>query len=218
MLVLAGKKVSSHSLHLFRSYKWRTLAGGLLVCFCYFTVEIPLTKNIFTIIVSHFGVGAAVFTAPDPTLAPSKTFRRLRLRLRAKCVASDDSPPAPTSSSGSSSASLVPIFVSTPNSYRGRQWDPRSAVNFYHEIWLEGCIGPMTHFIGRPSGILPCVEDHVPKLVWPMPVICGVVGVASNDKRTKCWCGTSEVGVAAATPAIRRSPAMDFANKKVRYE
>ena len=130
------------------------------------------------------------------------------------------SPPAPASGSGSSSASLVPILVSTPNSYRGRQWDPRSTVNFYHDIRLEGCIGLIMHFIGRPSGILPCVEVRVPKLVWPMPVICGVVGVTSNDKRTKCWCGTSEVGVAAATPAIRRSPPMDSANKKVgiRYE
>ena len=34
------------------------------------------------------------------------------------------------------------------------------------------------------------------------------VGVANNDKRAKCWCGTGKVGVATATPAIRHSPPM----------
>ena len=34
------------------------------------------------------------------------------------------------------------------------------------------------------------------------------VGVANNDKRAKCWCGTGKVGVATATPAIRYSPPM----------
>ena len=29
------------------------------------------------------------------------------------------------------------------------------------------------------------------------------VGVANNDKRAKCWCGTGKVGVATSTPAIR---------------
>ena len=34
------------------------------------------------------------------------------------------------------------------------------------------------------------------------------VGVANNDKRAKCWCGTGKVGVATVTPAIRHSPPM----------
>ena len=34
------------------------------------------------------------------------------------------------------------------------------------------------------------------------------VGVANNDKRAKCWCGTGKVGVATTTPAIRHSPSM----------
>ena len=34
------------------------------------------------------------------------------------------------------------------------------------------------------------------------------VGVANNDKRAKCLCGTGKVGVATATPARRHSPPM----------
>ena len=50
-----------------------------------------------------------------------------------------------------------------------------------------------------------------PKLVWPKHYMINQqvkVGVANNDKRAKCWCGTDEVGVATATPAIRHSPPM----------
>ena len=46
-----------------------------------------LTFLYFSTIVSLFGAGAALFfTAPAP--APGKPFRRLRLRLRPKCVGS----------------------------------------------------------------------------------------------------------------------------------
>ena len=34
------------------------------------------------------------------------------------------------------------------------------------------------------------------------------VGVANNDKRAKCWCGTGKVGAATATTAIQHSPSM----------
>lgn len=34
------------------------------------------------------------------------------------------------------------------------------------------------------------------------------VGVTNNDKRTNCWCGTGQVSVAAAMPAIQYSPSM----------
>ena len=50
-----------------------------------------------------------------------------------------------------------------------------------------------------------------PKLVWPKQNMINQqvkVGVANNDKRAKCWCGTGKVGVATATPAIRHSPPM----------
>ena len=50
-----------------------------------------------------------------------------------------------------------------------------------------------------------------PKLVWPKHNMVNQqvkVGVAYNDKRVKCWCGTGKVGVATATPAIRHSPPM----------
>ena len=50
-----------------------------------------------------------------------------------------------------------------------------------------------------------------PKLVWPNHNMINQqikVGVANNDKRAKCWCGTGKVGVATATPAIRHSPPM----------
>ena len=50
-----------------------------------------------------------------------------------------------------------------------------------------------------------------PKLVWPKHKMVNqqvIVGVANNDKRAKCWCGTDKVGVATATPAIRHSPPM----------
>ena len=50
-----------------------------------------------------------------------------------------------------------------------------------------------------------------PKLVWPKHNMINQqvkVGVANNDKRAKCWCGTGKVGVATATPAIRHSPPM----------
>ena len=50
-----------------------------------------------------------------------------------------------------------------------------------------------------------------PKLVWPKHNMINQqvkVGVATNDKRAKCWCGTGKVGVATATPAIRHSPPM----------
>ena len=50
-----------------------------------------------------------------------------------------------------------------------------------------------------------------PKLVWPKHNMVNQqvkVGVANNDKRAKCWCGTGKVGVATATPAIRHSPPM----------
>ena len=42
-----------------------------------------------------------------------------------------------------------------------------------------------------------------PKLVWPKHNMINQqvkVGVANNDKRAKCWCGTGKVGVATATP------------------
>ena len=50
-----------------------------------------------------------------------------------------------------------------------------------------------------------------PKLVWPKHNMINPqvkVGVANNDKRAKCWCGTDKVGVATATPAIRHSQPM----------
>ena len=50
-----------------------------------------------------------------------------------------------------------------------------------------------------------------PKLVWPKHNMINQqakVGVANNNKRAKCWCGTGKVGVATATPAIRHSPPM----------
>ena len=51
-----------------------------------------------------------------------------------------------------------------------------------------------------------------PKLVWPKHNMIKQqvkVGVANNDKRAKCWCGTGKVGVVAtATPVIRHSPPM----------
>ena len=50
-----------------------------------------------------------------------------------------------------------------------------------------------------------------PKLVWPKHNMVDQqvkVGVANNDNRAKCWCGTGKVGVATATPAIRHSPPM----------
>ena len=34
------------------------------------------------------------------------------------------------------------------------------------------------------------------------------IGMAGNDNRSKCWFGSDKVGVAQATPAIRRSPPM----------
>ena len=52
-----------------------------------------------------------------------------------------------------------------------------------------------------------------PKLVWPkhnMITKQVKVGVANNDKRAKCWCGTGKVGVATATPAIWHSPPMSL--------
>ena len=50
-----------------------------------------------------------------------------------------------------------------------------------------------------------------PKLVWPKHNMINQqvkVGVANNDKRARCWCGTGKVGVATTTPAIRHSPPM----------
>ena len=49
------------------------------------------------------------------------------------------------------------------------------------------------------------------KMVWPKTLkvyIWCAFGVASNGKSVKCWCGNSEVGVEAATQAIRRAPPM----------
>ena len=65
-----------------------------------------LTFLYFTIIVSLFGAGAALFfTAPASAPAPGKPFRRLRLRLQ--CVGSGGS----GSGSGSGSASLIKAFA-----------------------------------------------------------------------------------------------------------
>ena len=53
-----------------------------------------------------------------------------------------------------------------------------------------------------------------PKLVWPKHNMINQqvkVGVANNDKRAKCWCGTGKVGVATDTPAIQHSPSMEGA-------
>ena len=50
-----------------------------------------------------------------------------------------------------------------------------------------------------------------PKLVWPNHNMVNKqvkVGVANNDKRTKCWCGMGKDGAATTTPAIRHSPPM----------
>ena len=60
-----------------------------------------------------------------------------------------------------------------------------------------------------------------PKLVWPKHNMINQqvkVGVARNDKRAKCWCGTGKVGVATATPAIRHSPPMRRMHTKSRSQ
>ena len=59
-----------------------------------------------------------------------------------------------------------------------------------------------------------------PKLVWPKHYMINQqvkVGVANNDKRAKCWCGTGKVGVATATPTIRHSPPMCMSVCASRY-
>ena len=69
------------------------------------------------------------------------------------------------------------------------------------KIGAVGLCGCLTHVGG----------GWFPKLVWPKHYMINQqvkIGVANNDKRAKCWCGTGKVGVATATPVIRHSPPM----------
>ena len=64
---------------------------------------------------------------------------------------------------------------------------------------------------GDPRRLVYMGGGWFPKLVWPKHNMINQqvkVGVANNDKRAKCWCGTGKVGVAAAIPAIQHSPPM----------
>ena len=58
------------------------------------------------------------------------------------------------------------------------------------------------------------------KMVWPKILkvyIWCAFGVASNGKSVKCWCGNSKVGVATATPAIRRAPPMPVGENQCKF-